>query len=251
MKLTQRTPEGVAHFLDQRYPGVWEKWELPVLEVTLLREGLELPDGFMNRALAAGVVRRHPTFWETWESFSAITSLLNGHPVSDSMDEHSVAEMLIAVEAATYLREHASPATPVPAFREEVLTYIAAMALHQDCWLLPAPLDVVNPVLAQPYYHCKDCGNEAPITVPDGHCDVCSKRFQASTVVGSLAPQTSRGTNLDYRVRNDQVPVARLLGDVLAGKEIGESAEASCVQRILLADSERQAHLRQRALEVR
>lgn len=226
-------PEALYRWLTKRYTSAWLEWEIPVLEATLIRDNVEHGDATLMRALALSSMARFQAFWTGWETFSALCTALLGHAPSGTLQEHTLSDMMRAVHVAAWVRiQTGDPAV----FDEQVLKYIAAQALHQSIWVLPPPLNLASPYAARKYYICKDCGNEADITVDDGHCDVCSQRFSADRVIASFSPLLpDKGRNIEIVERNPQKPVMDALAKISNGIPLGEAAEDVCAARIQAA----------------
>jgi len=172
-------------YCTKKYEHTWMTWAPEVLKRTLEMDhpGTTVSKKVLNRALATAVIATRDSFFEDWEPFHFLTqALVFGTPTADTMQEHSVGEMMAAVDDAVSLRDQLSKIIPRPSFSDTVARYVAAQALNQGVWYLPAPLDFASDHAGMKRYHCRDCGNESEVFVNDGLCDVCTERFDTDSL---------------------------------------------------------------------
>jgi len=211
--LTDDTTSPVVLFFycTKKYGHEWMKWAPEVLKRTLELDhpGVVLSKKALNRMLAAAVIATRDSYFEDWEPFHFLTqALILGTPTADTMQEHSVGEMMAAVDDAIYIREHLSKLVARPSFSDTVARYVAAQALNQGVWYLPAPLDFASDYAGMKRYHCRDCGHEGEIFANDGLCDVCTERFDTDSL-REFKPSTSTvarglGKNTQIIFKNPQ-----------------------------------------------
>lgn len=174
------SPVVLFFYFTKKYGHEWMRWAPEVLKrtVELDHPNVVLAKKALNRALAAAVIATQDSFFEEWEAFHFLAqALITGTPTSESMQEHSVGEMMGAVDDAIYIRDHLDRLIPRPTFNDTVARYVAAQALNNNVWYLPAPLDFANDHAGMKRYRCRDCHHEGEIVVNDGLCDVCIERF--------------------------------------------------------------------------
>lgn len=185
--LTDDTASPIVLFFycTKKYGHEWMKWVPEVLKRTLEIDhpGIAVSKKALNRMLAAAIIATRDSFFEDWEPFHFLTqALVFGTPTADTMQEHSVGEMMAAVDDAIYLRDHLSKLVARPSFSGTVARYVAAQALNQGVWYLPAPLEFASDFAGMRRYHCRDCGHEGEVFENDGLCDVCTERFDTDSL---------------------------------------------------------------------
>lgn len=160
----------------------WMGWGPATLRQTLSAEhGVTISTKNTAKLLAAAALATRDEFWEHWTTFHFLAQALNNEPpMAESLQEHSVGQLMAAVDDALFLRASLSSLVPTPPFAEDVARYVAAQALAQGAWWLPAPLAFANEYAGGKHYHCNECGNEAEVTFNDGFCDVCVDRWDTS-----------------------------------------------------------------------
>lgn len=230
-------PVALFFALSKAYGHAWLDWLPHTLKETVAQDtGVRLTTLNTGKALAAAALATNNSFWTQWDVFHFLTQALNGQPpTAHELQEHSVGQMMAAADDAAYLRAHLEKVIPVPAFTETVARYVAAQALGQNIWWLPAPLGFASPYASGKSYRCHDCDNEAEVLYTDGLCDSCVDRFDTS----SLRPWTpdpalaGRGKNIEYfeqrpskdvaarfeqLAKDPSLPLAETQTDVCAGR---------------------------------
>jgi hypothetical protein len=135
------------------------------------------------KLLSAIAVANHDRFWDSWQTFHAVCQGLNGKiPSTSQVDDHSVGEMMVAVDIAKQIRRELGPATNLPDYAEEVQRYIAAQLLDSGIWYVPEPLDFVNELISGVTQICDVCGNEES-PKRDGLCSHCTDRYNADSLM--------------------------------------------------------------------
>ena len=216
--LTDDTTSPVVLFFycTKRYGYEWMKWGPEVLKRTLEVDhpSVTISKKVLNRALATAVIATRDSFFEDWEPFHfLVQALIFGTPTAETMQEHSVGEMMAAVDDAIYIRDHISKLVPRPSFTDTVARYVAAQALNQGVWYLPAPLDFASDHAGMKRYHCRDCGHEGEIFEHDGLCDVCTERFDTDSLrsfkpsPATVARGLGHNTQIFYKNPQDGVKV--------------------------------------------
>jgi hypothetical protein len=111
------------------------------------------------------------SFWDSWEIFEKVIQALNGQSIRlDVMQPPDLPSLFSGVEVANSIRQEK--------FSPEVSRYVAACMLYEDVHYAPPPVDFCQPFLAQPLYHCNDCGKEGSALPPfDGHCTSCAMTY--------------------------------------------------------------------------
>ena len=225
------------------YRDTWHDWEPEVIETTLHRDGHTLAEPVFYKIIGLTALILHPNYWLDHRAFSAVTGLLMGRRVQP-IDDHSVAEMLVSAAVASWVYHKLQ--RNQPPFSEDVLRFCAGCAIHHNTWVLPPPLDGANAFTARKAYHCNDCGNTADVKVEDGHCDVCSHRYDATRVISNFGAKTQAGTNIEYFVRNPTRPVFDILERVGNGHELPDTADGLCAGRVMVALRVLTKHLKAR-----
>ena len=108
--------------------------------------------------------------WEQWQVFEKVIQGLNNNiPNFEIMQAPSLEQLYAGIDIMEQLR--------TVEFDHEVKLYAAAAVLHENVTFVPAPLDFLQAEVSQPYYRCKDCGNQDSALFHDGTCDTCTKKF--------------------------------------------------------------------------
>lgn len=219
----------------------WITWAPLPLRITLERLAkAPIPNATWNVVMATQTLLARDDFWKQWVHFHSLCESLNGRPPSLGHLQHAtVGEMMHAVEGAAMARVEMRIGVPV--YSEEVARYVAAQALHQGVWVLPEPLHFAAVYAAKPYYHCKDCGNEAEQFHPDKLCDVCVERFDGHQLGTWTASDVligkGRGQNLTWHEKNPTSEVWLEL-ERLANTphyDLPETRAGICAARVVVA----------------
>ena len=243
--LTDAQAQPVALFfaLTKKYDHAWLEWLPATLKVTVDSDfGIKMPTLNMSKALGAAALVTHNSFWTEWEVFHFMVQALNGQaPTAHQMQEHTVGQMMAAVDDANYLREHVSGLIPHPPFSDAMARYIAAQALAQNVWWLPEPLAFASGHASGEWYRCKDCGNESEVLFDDKHCDVCTDRFSTegmgSWVKDPELVKRGVGKNIEFFFRNPPDEVKARYNSVVGQENptLTGSQTDTCVGRLLYA----------------
>jgi hypothetical protein len=238
----QAHPIALLHFLSSKYGVEWMEWSPSVLKQTLLKDfALNIARVNLAKALAAAAVATRDEFWTTWETFHFLCQGLNNNiPNHEDLQEHTVGQMMVAVDIASQIRKELGDLSHVPEFSEEVARYVAAHALNEGVWFLPEPLGFANKYTAKKWYRCRDCGTEGEDIFEDGICDVCVDRFDTNTL-GSWTPNPQRvkrgwGKNIEYFEKNPTEKVRERLEKALTtDTTLQENQTDICVAKLLVA----------------
>jgi len=239
----QAHPIALLRFLTKTYGSGWMEWPPSALKQTI-RKDFKVAIARVNvaKALAAAAVATRDEFWQDWETFHFLCQALNNNiPTHEELTEHTVGQMMVAVDMAHQIRKELKDLSHEPTFSEEVARYIAAQALFQSIWYLPTPLGFAAPFAAKRWYKCKDCGNEAEVLFDDGLCDSCIERFD-TTELGSWKPNPALikkgwGKNIKITEKNPTEPVRKRLEKVLQSPKtvLHENRTDVCVAKLLVA----------------
>lgn len=244
LKDEQAHPLILFIIMTQLFDVDWLTWTPSVLRKSIERTRSINPAKInIHKAMASAAVAKQESFWTEWEHFHFLTQALNNN-VPDPQTHHplTVAQMLSAATIAAEIRKSLKELTYVPEFSEEVLRYIAAQALNQNIWFLPAPLDAANKYTSGLRYKCNDCGNDDELVFDDKLCSVCIDRFNTESL-GAWEPDAQliakgRGKNTTIYERNPISKVkARLEQWRLRPTSItlGENRVDVCVARLIVA----------------
>lgn len=232
--------------LTKRYQHEWMGWEPAVLRQTLEQDfKTTVAKINLQKALATATIATKDSFWDSWEVFAFLSQALNGiPPVSDQMQEHTVGEMMVAVDIANKIRTSIAAVVEHPKFTDQVARYVAVQAVHDGVWFLPAPLAFAQDHVAGRSYRCKDCGNTAEVFIDDGFCDSCTDRFDVDVDLKNWKPDPElvaegRGRNLEFFYRNPPEKVQARYEDALKNPNIKlqETQIDTCVSRLIRARS--------------
>lgn len=233
------------------------EWEPEVVKLAVQDEtGTSIARVNLMKLLAAITVANHDRFWSDWQTFHFICQALNNLiPSAGSMHDHSIGQMMVAVDIANEIRKDLGPASRVPEFGERVARYIAAQAQESGIWYLPAPLDFANRYAAGFMQECTRCGNEEEIQL-DGLCSYCTDRYNVDSLQ-KMEPNPVLAKKFDaskvrpfilypYHKVQSRLAEARKKKDVV----LGETPEDVCAARILTGleyMEHRRAQLRQQS----
>lgn len=180
----QAHPIALLNYLTKEYGPEWMGWSPVTLRQTIAKEsGTAMATVNVHKSMAAAVIATRDEFWEEIEHFHFLCQALNNNlPINDVMQEHTVGQMMVAVDIATRIRKSLKDLSHMPKFSDQVARYVASHALNQGIWYLPAPLGFAAKYAAKEWYRCKQCGNEAELQFSDGHCDVCVERWDSNSL---------------------------------------------------------------------
>ena len=133
----QTHPIRLLRELSLKYGYEWMEWAPSVLRTTIEEDydGVSIARVNLSKALAAGAVAARDEFWQDWETFHFLCQALNNNiPSHEELQEHTVGQMMVAVDIATRIRKSLGDLSHVPEFSEQVARYIAAQALNQGVW---------------------------------------------------------------------------------------------------------------------
>lgn len=174
--------------------------------------------------------------WQHWQVFEKIIQGLNNNiPRWEVMQAPSLEQLYAGLDMLEHIRVHE--------FADEVKRYMAAAVLHEDVTFVPPPLGFLQLEVSQPYYKCKDCGNEDSALFSDGTCDTCTRKFDSENGL-SMRPDpevlaTGRGRSMELLVRFDHRPVEERWEEVkdkpTSEVELEESPVDTQVAKLLVA----------------
>jgi hypothetical protein len=152
------------------------------------------------------------------------------------MQPLSLEDLYVAVDIISGIRQET--------YSSEVRLYMAACVLEEDVFFVPPPLDFIQKEVAQPYHHCKDCGNSESALSSDGICSNCSGRLHPEQGL-SLEPREDLlkqglGKNTQLLNRFDPTSVQKKWDEVKDKPtpefpDIPETMEEAQVGKLLLA----------------
>lgn len=221
-------PVILASLATKAFQEQWLEWEPEVLWFECQKELGALLSDFTGRRVNASISNLNRNklqavrtllltdgFWDAWEVFAPTLQALNNNiPVFNVLQKPSLAQLMAGVDMAGQVRERA--------FSDEVSRFVAACALDEGVWYLPAPLAFAQVAAARPHYRCLDCGNEDEIDPRDLRCDSCSGKFSADWDPHTFNFRPARGLESEGKkvetfLKNDpRGPAARWA-------EVGES----------------------------
>jgi len=239
----QAHPIILATYLTKKYGKDWMSWAPSVLRITLSKEEeVDVAKVNIHKAMACANILTRDEFWTDWHVFHLVCQAINNNiPTVDTLQDHSVGQMLVAVDIANSLRDSVDKIVPKPEFSEDVKRYIASQALSSGVWFLPKPLSFVNHLTTGLSYRCGDCGTVSEVVFDDGLCDVCIERFDTHSL-SSWEPNKELvkrgwGKNIKYFEKNPSDKVSKRLDQALSlsGVSLKETQTDICVSRIRVA----------------
>jgi hypothetical protein len=144
---------------------------------------LNIPRVVLMKLLAAISVANHDMFWKSWETFHTVSQALVGKiPSVSHIDNQSVSDLMLAVDAANRIRLDLGTLGDIPLFAEEVRRYMAAQLHESGIWYVPEPLEFLNPLISKTTQVCGECGNEEE-PKEDGLCSYCTDRYNTDSLL--------------------------------------------------------------------
>lgn len=216
------------------------EWEPPVIKRSVEEEtGSTIARVNFIKLMSAISVANHDRFWKDWQTFHFLCQGLNNLiPSAQSLHDHSVGQMMVAVDIANEIRRDLGALTDVPIFSERVARYIASQALESGIWYLPEPLEFANRYCAGFKQECLRCGNIEDRQM-DGLCSYCTARYDADSLQ-KLEPNEELAKKWDASkvrpfVEYPYEGVSRRLTEVLTKKDavLGESQDDICASKLL------------------
>lgn len=251
----QTHPVVLLHIMLQKYGHDCLQWPPSVVKASVENDfGVRMAAVNVHKFLAAGVVATRDEFWTEWEHFHFLCQALDGSmPNSEEVHEHSVGQMMVAVDIANHIRESLKSLTAHPPFSEEVARYVAAQALNSGVWFLPPPLSFAAHFAAKKWYKCRDCGEESEVVFDDGICDYCTMRFDTDRL-GSWRPnphllKKGWGKNIEIFEKNPTKKVKAKFEKLLGNSDtlLSEGQTDICAARAYAATG----HMESRRKELR
>lgn len=218
-------------------------WEPVVIQKTMY-DDFQAAKLNVYKALAGLSLLQNDRFWQDWQTFQFLAQTLNNNvPSAHTVQQLSVANMMVAVDTANILRKQLGPASYVPVFSEEVAKFVAAQALNQGIWFLPEPLDFASSYASKTMLVCQDCGNEEFFDDEEEEiCPVCTGKYD-TTSLASFSPSEDRlknnfGKNVKVVTKYPTINVQRVLQQLFS-KDIDlldeENPDHVCAARLFTA----------------
>lgn len=220
MKDESLHPITIVKALVAKYGPECVDWE-PVVIQKSMYEDFGAAKINVYKALAGLTVLQNDKFWNDWHTFHFLTQAFNNlNPSASTIQELSVAQMMVAVDTANQLRKSLGKMSYSPVYSEEVSKFIASQALNQGVWFLPEPLDFASNYASKTMIVCQDCGNEEYLDDEDDTiCPICTGKYDA-TSLSSFSHDRKRvekgfGTNTRIEVKYPTSGVQKILQDLL------------------------------------
>jgi hypothetical protein len=216
------------------------EWEPFVVKKALeKRLTFSLPRVNFLKLLAAISVANHDQFWSSWETFHTVSQALAGKiPSVSHIDNQSVSDLMIAVDAALRIRKDLGSVGDIPPFSEEVTRYMAAQLHESGIWYVPEPLEFLNPLISGVTQVCGECGNEEQ-PKEDGLCSYCTDRYNTDSLL-KMEPDEElkkkfNGSKVKVTVKFPTAGVQKSLVRALTrgGETLRETEDDICAARIL------------------
>jgi len=186
----------------------WYYWEVPTLWKSIHDE-FKSKVSESNRAKINAVRTARITTlpWDSWHVFENVVLALDGFvPRWDILQKVDLESLFVGVDILEQIRPED--------YSEDVRNYIAAVFLDDDVFFTPPPLEFSQAEVSQPYYLCKDCGNEEWALHHDGICSVCSGRYDPENGLSMRPSQEAidkkLGQNTVLRYKFDPGPEQRV-----------------------------------------
>lgn len=142
--------------------------------------------------------------WEKWQVFEKVIQGLNNNvPNFEVMQAPLLEQLYAGVDILDQLR--------TVEYDHEVRLFMAASVLHEEVTFVPPPLDFIQVEVSQPYYRCKDCGNQDSALFHDGTCDTCTQKFAPEQGLSMLPKKelvdAGYGKNMELLLKFDPTEV--------------------------------------------
>ena len=164
-------------------PGALE-WEPFVIKRSIdgtVKENISRVN--LTKLMAAITVANHDNFWTYWETFHTVSQALAGKiPSVSHIDNQSISDLMLSVDAALRIRKDLGSASDIPEFSEEVRRYMAAQLHESGIWYAPEPLEFLNPLISGETQVCGLCKNEET-PKEDGMCSYCTDRYNMDSLL--------------------------------------------------------------------
>jgi hypothetical protein len=218
------------------------EWEPFVIKRSVEdRLKFNIPRVVLMKLMAAITVANHDTFWESWETFHAVSQALVGKiPSVSHIDNQSVSDIMLAVDAATRIRIDLGRLGDIPLYSEEVRRYMAAQLHESGVWYVPEPLEFLNPLISKTTQVCGECGNEEE-PKEDGLCSYCTDRYNTDSLLKMEPDEELRkkfdGSKVKVVVKLPTAGVQKSLVKALSvgGHVLKETADDICASKLLEA----------------
>lgn len=239
----QAHPIALLRALTKKYGIEWMEWPPSVLKRTIEVDfKVSIARVNVGKALAAGAVATRDEFWQDWETFHFLCQALNNNiPNHEELQEHTVGQLMNAVDIAMQIRRELKDLSYEPHFEEEVARYVAAQALNQGVWYLPYPLEFASKYATKRSYKCSDCGTVDEVRFEDGLCDTCVGRWDGERL-GDWEPvpaliQRGWGKNIKIFEKNPAEPVRLRVEKALRSPNtiLQENRNDICAAKVIVA----------------
>jgi len=191
------------------------------------------------KLLAAITVANHDNFWNSWETFHAVSQALAGKiPSVSHIDNQSVSDFMMAVDSANAIRQDLGSLGDLPDFSEEVRRYMAAQLHESGIWYVPEPLEFLNPLISKVTQICGECGNEEE-PKEDGLCSYCTDRYNTDSLLKFEPDDELKKKFNGSKVKVvTKIPTAGVQKSLLralskGGEVLEETADDICAAKIL------------------
>ena len=199
-------PVALTMVLMEKFGVDWFEWEPETLKEEILQtfNATSVSEHNWQKIQAVRTLTSTVGFWVEWHIFEKIIQALNNNiPRFDISQRCSMAQLMAGVDTANTIRKET--------YEDETQRYIACCAIDEGVNYLPPPLDFAQPILSEPKYKCRVCGQIENDDL-DGKCDFCCGRFQhehpLSMKCNPRLP-ASAGTDVERFLTRDPAPVEK------------------------------------------
>jgi hypothetical protein len=200
---------------------------------------INVPRVVLLKLMAAIAVANHDQFWSSWETFHTVSQALVGKiPSVSHIDNQSVSDLMLAIDAANRIRLDLGTIGDVPEFSEEVRRYMAAQLHESGIWYAPEPLEFLNPLISKVTQVCDECGNEEE-PKEDGLCSYCTDRYNTDSLLKMEPDEELKkkfdGSKVKVVTKLPTAGVQRALVRALSsgGGSLKETADDICASKLL------------------
>jgi len=216
------------------------EWEPFVIKRSVeSRLKINIPRVVLIKLMAAVSVANHDQFWTSWETFHTVSQALVGKiPSVSHIDNQSVSDLMLAVDAANRIRLDLGTIGDIPEFSEEVRRYMAAQLHESGIWYVPEPLEFLNPLISKVTQVCGECGNEEE-PKEDGLCSYCTDRYNTDSLL-KMEPDEElkkkfNGSKVKVVTKLPTAGVQKALVRALSvgGHTLKETADDICASKLM------------------
>lgn len=152
------------NMMGEKYPDEdWKVWDAEVIakEINSFIRPNKLTQENFNKLMAMKSLYTTDAVWEHWNLFLGVVQALNSLPLDKetlNITSHPLPFLYNAVEIMNLTRKQE--------FSIEIKRFCAGIFLHENVHYCVEPLGFAQIYVAQPMYHCNNCGKDGSALPP-------------------------------------------------------------------------------------